>query len=79
MADLTPDQKAAAEAEAAAKAQAAAEAEAAAKAQAAVPSPPVGADFDAVATMHTRLVAEQSPHADAFHKKHVLGFKPSKK
>ena len=70
MADPTPEQQAAAEA--AAK-------KATAEAEAAVPAPPAGADYDVVATMHVRLVAEQSPHADAFHKKHVLGFKPAKK
>lgn len=40
-----------------------------------VPAPPKGADFDTVAAMHQQLLSEASPVADAFHKKHVLGFK----
>lgn len=72
MADLTPEQKATAEAEAAAK-------QAAARAEAAIPSPPKDADFNAVADMHQQLIAENKHElAAAFHKKHVLGFKASK-
>jgi len=40
-----------------------------------VPAPPKGADFDTVASMHQQLLSEGSPAAEAFHKKHVLGFK----
>lgn len=67
--ELTPEQRAAAEAEAAKKA----------VAEAAIPSPPKGADFDTVAQMHTKLCAEGNHElAASFHKKHVLGFKSAK-
>lgn len=54
---------------------AAAKQPAAAPAAPEVPTPPKGADFDTIAAIHQDLVAKNSPVADAFHKKHVLGYK----
>lgn len=66
---LTPEEKAAAEAEAARKA--AAETEAVS-----IPTPAKGADFDTIAAQHNDLVREgRHEVAAAFHKKYVLGYK----